>query len=114
MVMDTIYQTTIPDKLTCDYLDFLTNKVFALLPMFEESSISEKKKNSHIIYQKNLIQTINGNTELIKYDSYIVVDILSHLQSLFEISDHDDYKRHVFKVCSLLSQLKKEVADNGI
>lgn len=112
--MNTIYQTTISNKLTCDYLDFLINKVFALLPMFEESAISEEKKNSHTIYQKNLIQTINGNTELIKYDSYIVVDILSHLQSLFDISEHDDYKRHILKVCNLLSELKKEVADNGI
>lgn len=112
--MNTIYQTTIPNKLTCDYLDFLINKVFALLPMFEESAISEEKKNSHTIYQKNLIQTINGNTELIKYDNYIVVDILSHLQSLFEVSDHGDYKRHILKVCNLLSELKKEVAGNGI
>lgn len=52
--MNTIYQTTIPNKLTCDYLDFLINKVFALLPMFEESAISEEKKNSHTIYQKKL------------------------------------------------------------
>lgn len=112
--MDTIYKTTIPDKLTCDYLDFLINKVFALLPIFEESAISEEKKNLHIIYQRNLIQTINGNTTLIKYDSYIVVDILSHLQSLLDISEHDDYKRHVLKVCNLLSKLKKEVTDHGI
>lgn len=112
--MKTIYQTTISDKLTCDYLDFLINKVFALLPMFEESEISEEKKNSHTIYQKNLIQTINGNTALIKYDSHIVINILSHLQALFEVYDHDNYKRHVLKVCNLLSELKKEVADNGI
>ncbi len=105
--MNTIYQTILPNKLTCNYLDFLINKVFALLPMFEESSISEEKKKSHTIYQKNLIQTINGNAELIKYDSYIVVDILSHLQSLFNISEHDDYKRHILKVCNLLSELKK-------
>lgn len=112
--MNTIYQTNIPNKLTCDYLDFLINKVFALLPMFEESAISAKKRNSFIIYQKNLIQTINGNIELINYDSYIVVDILSHLQSLFDVSEHSDYKRHILKVCNLLSLLKKEVADSGI
>ena len=112
--MNTIYQTTLPNKLICDYLDFLINKVFALLPMFEESSISEEKKKSYTIYQKNLIQTINGNAELIKYNSYIVVDILSHLQSLFDISEHDNYKRHILKVCNLLSELKKEVAGNGI
>lgn len=112
--MNTIYQTKIPDKIICDYLDFLINKVFALLPMFEESYVSEEKKKSHNIYQRNLIQTINGNTELIKYDSYIVVDILSHLQSLLDIAEHDDYKRHVLKVCNLLSKLKMEVVDNGI
>ena len=112
--MNTIYGTDISDKITYDYLDFLINKVFALLPMFEESYGSEEKKQSHTIYQKNLIQTINGNAELIKYDSYIVVDILSHLQSLLDITNHDDYKRHVLKICNLLSKLKKEVADNGI
>lgn len=112
--MNTIYQTIISDKLTCDYLDFLINKVFALLPMFEESVISEEKEKSFTIYQRNLIQTINGNTELINYNSYIVVDILSRLQSLFNISDHDDYKRHILKICSLLSALKREVSGNGI
>ena len=112
--MNTIYGTDISDKITYDYLDFLINKVFALLPMFEESYGSEEKKQSHTIYQKNLIQTINGNAELIKYDSYIVVDILSHLQSLLDITNHDDYKRHVLKVCNLLSKLKTEVIDNGV
>lgn len=52
MVMDTIYQTTIPDKSICDYLDFLINKVFALLLMFEKSSISKENKKSYAIYQK--------------------------------------------------------------
>ncbi len=112
--MNTIYQTTISDKLTCDYLDFLINKVFALLPMFEESSNSESQRKSFHIYQKNLIQTINGNVQLINYDSYIVVDILSHLQSLFDISEHDEYKRHILKVCNLLTLLKQEVTDNGL
>lgn len=112
--MKTIYQTIISDKLTCEYLDFLINKVFALLPMFEESAISESKRKFFHIYQKNLVQTINGNTKLINYDSYIVIDILSHLQSLFDISEHDEYKRHILKVCNLLTLLKEEVADNGL
>ncbi len=42
--MKTIYQTNIPNNLTCDYIDFLINKVFALLPMFEESVISKEKR----------------------------------------------------------------------
>lgn len=107
--MNTIYNTRIPGKLTCKYLDFLIDKVFALLPMFEESILDSEKKQSFIIYQQNLIQTMNGNMQLINYDSPLVVDILSHLQSLFEIHEHSDYRRHIFKICKLLSELKKEV-----
>ena len=112
--MDTVFNTTIPDNTICEYIDFLINKVYSLLPMFEESNISEEKYTSFVIFQNNLIQTINGNISLIKYNSHLVLDILSHLQSLLVVSDHDDYKRHVFKVCKLLSLLKKEVDNNGI
>jgi hypothetical protein len=82
--------------------------------MFEESTISVSNKNSFNIYQRTLAQTINGNINLIKYNSYLVVDILSHLQSLFTITEHGDYKRHVLKICKLLSLLKKEVENNGL
>lgn len=112
--MKTIYKTEIPNELTCKYLDLLVNKVFALLPMFEEANTSNYQKRSFIIYQKNLIQTINGNTELIVYDSTLVLDILSHLQSLFSITDHDDYKRHIFKICKLLTLLRSEVEEHVI
>ena len=112
--MNTIYETNIPDTIICEYINFLINKVFALLPMFEESQVSNDKIKSFNIYQKNLIQTINGNISLIKYDSILVVDILSHLQSLISISDHDDYKRHIFKICKLLTLLRNEVRKSGI
>lgn len=107
--MNTIYNTRISGKLTCRYLDSLIDKVFVLLPMFEESILDSEKKQSFIIYQRNLIQAINGNIQLINYDSPLVLDILSHLQSLFEVQEHSDYKRHIFKICKLLSELKKEV-----
>lgn len=96
--MNTIYNTHIPGKLTCKYLDFLIDKVFALLPMFEDSILDSEK-----------MQTMNGNIQLINYDSPLVLDILSHLQSLFEVQEHSDYRRHIFKICKLLSELKKEV-----
>ena len=112
--MTTVYNSTIPDKLICEYLDFLINKVFALLPMFEDSSVSDDKRNNFLIYQNNLIQTINGNANLINYDNVLILDILSHLQSLFDVLNHDDYKRHVLKVCNLLSLLRKEVERVGI
>lgn len=112
--MNTIYETNISNNLTCAYIDSLINRVFALLPMFEESQVSDDKAKSFNIYQRNLIQTINANVTLIKYNSVLIVDILSHLQALFSISEHDDYKRHIFKICKLLTLLKNEVNKHGI
>lgn len=112
--MTTIYNSSISNELTCEYLDFLINKVFALLPMFEEASVLNDKRNNFLVYQNNLIQTINGNISLINYDNIITLDILSHLQSLLDVSNHDDYKRHVLKVCNLLSVLRRDVKRNGV
>lgn len=112
--MKTVYETELPNTIICKYIDFLIDRVFALLPMFEESQLSENKKEAFYIYQKNLIQKINGNIELIQYDSILVIDILSHLQSLFSISEHYDYRRHVLKICKLLTSLRNEVEEHGI
>ena len=114
MVMDTIYNQNISNKLTSDYLCILVNKVFALLPMFEESFISEDKNVLFQTYQHNLLQTVNGNLQLLHYNNPLVLDILSNLQSLLTIVNHDDYRRHVLKICKLLTLLKKEVDKNGL
>jgi len=112
--MKTIYETEISNITICKYIDFLINKIFALLPMFEESQLSDSKKNEFYVYQKNLIQKINGSAELIRYNNILVVDILSHLQALFYISEHDDYRRHILKICKLLTLLKSEVEGYGV
>lgn len=112
--MKTIYETEISNAATCEYINFLIDRVFALLPLFEESQLSNSKKNEFYVYQKNLIQKINGNTKLIRYNSILVVDILSHLQELFSISEHDDYRRHILKICKLLTLLRNEVEGYGI
>ena len=110
--MNTIYNTVIPNSITSEYLDYLTNKVFALLPMFEESKQSKEKMASFLVYQNMIIQTVNGNTDLIQYNSPIVIDILSHLQALTKITSHADYKRHILKICNQIGELKKVVNSN--
>lgn len=112
--MNTVYNQTISDKLTSDYLNTLVNKVFALLPMFEESFVSNEKAVVFETYQRNLLQTINGNVNLLNYNSQMTLDILSHLQALNNTLNHSDYKRHVFKTCTLLNLLKREVDNNGL
>lgn len=112
--MNTKYNITISDKLISNYLDHLINKVFLLLPMFEESGHFESTTDSLNLYIKELIQTICGHANLVKYDNYIVVDVLSHLESLLTITDHRNYRRHVLKTCNLLTKLKSEVDSNVV
>jgi hypothetical protein len=107
IVMRTIYETNIDNELTIDYLTYITNKVYSLLPMYEESFISSDKLDSFKIYQNTLIQTINGNIALIQYNNIVVLSILSHLESLKSIQTQQDYKRHIFKICTLITQLKR-------
>ena len=114
MYMKTIYDNTISNIVTSEYLDYLIDKVFALLPMYEESRIYIDKEQSFKIYQNILIQTINGNASLVQYNDSIVIDILSHLEVLKEIHTHAEYKRHILKVCKLLTILKKGVLKDGI
>lgn len=110
--MNTKYNIIISNKLVSDYLSYLINKVFLLLPMFEKLDYSEPTMENLNIYLKTLIQTICGHANLIKYDSYLIVDILSHLESLLTITEHDDYRRCVLKICHLLTELKSEVEHN--
>jgi hypothetical protein len=112
--MDTIYNTSISNILTSDYLDYLTDKVFALLPMYEDAKADVALEQSFKTYQNTLIQTINGNINLIQYNDKIVVDILSHLESLKTTLNHQEHKRHILKICKLLSILKKGVMQDGI
>lgn len=108
--MKTKYNTDIPDKLTVEYIDYLIGKVFSLLYMFEENS----NNDNFIITQQSLIQIINGNTSLIKYNDVKVVDILSRLETLENIKTHNEYRRCILKVCKLLTELKKGVESHGL
>jgi len=112
--MMTIYDSVISDKNTLGYLNHLINKIFALLPMYEDSETSIKIKQSFKIYQDTLIQTINGYFNLIEYNDNSIVDVLSHLESLKYVDNHADYKRHILKVCNLLSLLKEGVEKDGL
>jgi len=107
--MRTIYSSNISNELTNQYLDYLIDRVFSLLPMFEESIEFRVKYLEFKAYEKVLIQTINGNVELVSYKNKYILDLLSHLQSLIYINTHDEYKKHIFKICRLLTKIKEGV-----
>lgn len=115
--MKTTYGKEISNSITAEYLVFLVDKVFALLPMFEEAMKSESAFNSFEIYQYSLIETINGNTKLLEYEDIRIIDVLSRLQALLALKpseeNHSRYKRHILKICKLLNQIKDGV-ENGL
>jgi hypothetical protein len=112
--METIYNTYIPNEITSEYISCLIDRVYSLLPKYEESRNDNEKNITFEVYQISLIQTINGNIKLIQYNNKIVLDILSHLECLKDIDSHAEYKRHILKICNLLNKLKKEVEKDGL
>lgn len=109
-MVKTIYGTYISDKNVTDYIDFLINKVFALLPMFEESNGTTE----YVTYRTSLIQGISGCSDLFNLHGVEMIEILSNLQCLCDITDHADYKRHILKACRLLSEIKEGVIKDGL
>ena len=110
--MKTSNNLEISDKLTSDYLERLRNRVFSLLYKYE-SVITSEEKEVFESEQRILIQTIHGHTAFVQYEDMRVIDILSHLEALNYTETHEDYKKHIFKICNLLNQLK-EVINNGL
>ena len=102
----------ISDKLTSDYLERLRNRVFSLLYKFE-SIVTDEDRDLFKSEQRILIQTIKGHTQFIQYEDMRVIDVMSHLEALIFVETHDDYKKHIFKICNLLNQLK-EVVESGL
>ena len=110
--MKTNSNLEISDKLTSDYLERLRNRVFSLLYKYE-SVITLEEKELFESEQRILIQTIHGHTAFVQYEDMRVIDILSHLEALNYTETHEDYKKHIFKICNLLNQLR-EVVKNGL
>ncbi len=115
MGITNIYNNEIDTDELTNYIDSLINKVFALLPMFEESSLSDDNKTYFLSNQDSVITLINGNFALFNnYDSYVSLDIISRLESLKQIEEHSTYKKYIFKICHLLSHLKEEMRDKNV
>lgn len=84
------------------YLDLLINQSFSILPLYEEHGICE----SFINKVDNIIYRMQGFFAINDFDSDITTDILSYANSLKTLYKHNQIRRCVLKICSLLSKLK--------
>jgi len=94
----------IPNKMFGNYLKYLINKVWKILPMYEEN-------NSTLIpYLKKLQMELTGNLELIKelqYDGNLQT-ILNNIECIIAYDiNHTECKKMVLDSIALIKLLQK-------
>lgn len=105
-IMETIYDTTIPDLTVNEYLDRMVSQTFALLPLFEEKLKDASIKETFTEKQESLISKLHGLMSFMTFEQITVLDILTHAENLKTCEDHGQYRKHILRMCNLLSSLK--------
>lgn len=90
------------DNRTNSYIESLTNKIFCILPLYEEQGLSE----SLVSRLDNIIMTVDGFLLLIDCDDNTSTDILSLLSKIKKAKNHAEVRSSVLRICSTLSNLK--------
>lgn len=84
------------------YISSLTNKIFSILPLYEEEGLTESLMNR----LDNVIMKVDGFLSLIDCEDEIVFDIMSYLTKIKKAKNHAEVRTCVLKVCSTLSSMK--------
>lgn len=84
------------------YIDMLINQTFSVLPLYEENG------QCLILSQKieNIFYRLSGFFKMNDFNPIVTIDILSFANELKDSDNHEDIRRCVLKICSLLSRLK--------
>lgn len=87
---------------TNSYIDKLTNKIFSILPIYEEDGLSD----SLMSRLDNIIMTFDGFSSLINCSDELTIDVMSLLLKIKKAKSHSEVRTCVLRVCSKLSSLK--------
>lgn len=85
-----------------EYIDYLIDQVFSILPVFEENGHTKDLERK----VSNMGAKLDGFFRLYNFTSPYVMDILSLMAELEVSEDHKKIRSCVLKACSLLTQLK--------
>lgn len=85
-----------------EYIDYLIDQVFSILPVFEENGHTKDLERK----VSNMGAKLDGFFRLYNFTSPYVMDILSLMAELEVSKDHKKIRSCVLKACSLLTQLK--------
>lgn len=104
--MNTIYNTQLPDVSIGKYIDKIISQTFALLPLYEEMVQNSSAKEAFAEKQESLISKLHGFLSYLAIDHESVLEILTHAENLKTCDDHRLYRKHILRMCNLLSTLK--------
>lgn len=96
------YLQRLPKQELNRYVMSLVNKVYSILPTYEEQGLDEQLTEK----VRGLLRNIGGFLCVCEYDTIVCLDIISYLQELEFANTHKDVKACVLKVCNLLSGLR--------
>lgn len=107
-MINTAVGVQVADKMLCDYLKFLVNRFFKILPM------RENNEETLVTYAKSLQNELAGCEEFIvslNNDSNILT-LLSILQFIIDNPECpvSDVKREIFKAINICNKLKDRYA----
>lgn len=97
--MNTLYGN-FADKFVIDYLEKMTNRIFKILPMYEEECETLNE------YVASLNREIFGNSKLFFCEEFLLIS--GTLEGL-NYNNHKDIKSDVFKMCDLIEKIQMRV-----
>ena len=112
--MKTVNGYNLPTKMVDNYLQWLVNQFFKILPLKEDGEPSLNE------FMKSLQVELMGHKSLMRYlkDDSMYMTLLSILQYLID-NNCDDFdtavvKREVFKAISICKKLRKKYCGEGM
>lgn len=104
--MRTIYGRDISDEGMVDYFQQLTGDVYKLLPIFESKQFGELS-----ICIEALLIELNSSNRLLMLDDVDFIKLITNVEPLLDIMDHERFRRQVFKCTNMCQKmLKKYIA----
>jgi len=105
----------IPETTLNEYYDSLIGRFFKILPIFEGRDIFTKKKiysddvamENYKKYIEGFIIEIYGTTKMI--DNKLLIRLLSILNGMYDLSEHEKIKTSVFACIDICKKLKEGV-----
>ena len=90
-----------------EYFKTLTGDIYKCLPMFEESC------GTLSIYIETLLIELGGANRIIILDDKIFLKLISNLEPLLEIKEHEKYRRQVFKCINMCKKMIDKIMKEG-